>query len=194
MRGDSATICILDRGVSLNLCVIEKLDEVLTGLPYKCAVVPESADVVYHLTSLGDAQEPSQDLTEDADKTGRLVSLRPLVDSGIIRVQPETSMEYFDLVTELSRSFSGISAKVFALARIFGSTVATDDSVTQRLAMNFLPEVPLVTTTELIRTWAMTHQIPSVDVEAVVRQIASRAHFIPNASDPQFAWWNKFMV
>ena len=82
-------------------------------------------------------------------------------------------------------------AMSLAIAQSRNLALVTDERKARRLARENAPELSLITTTEIIHTWA--HGKEPSEVTAVVHSILTRARFLPADSDPLALWWNKML-
>ena len=76
-----------------------------------------------------------------------------------------------------------------ALALHRGCAVATDDRKARRVFGEFMPDVPLVSTLELMKLWADESQIPLDELRAAMDAMRDRASYVPSSRDPLFEWW-----
>lgn len=92
---------------------------------------------------------------------------------------------------DLARHLDDGEAASLAVAIHRRLPLATDDRKARRLAQASTPAVELVTTSELLRGWAMDQDEPAARVSGALRGIELRASFVPGRNDPHHGWWMK---
>ena len=93
---------------------------------------------------------------------------------------------------ELARHLDDGEAATLAIAHRRRWPVATDDRKAQRLAKSLEPPVLLVSTSALLREWAMTTD-SSRQIADALRNVERRASYSPRRNDPDRAWWTGAM-
>ena len=84
-------------------------------------------------------------------------------------------------------------AATAALALHRGCAVATDDRKARRVFGEFMPDVPLVSTLDLMKLWADESQIPRDELRAAMDAMRRSASYVPSRSAPLFDWWVSIM-
>ena len=127
----------------------------------------------------------------DPDDAARLIpepiDLRPLIDRKILypcdlAVGLETA-----LFVELAADLDDGEAAALAISQARGWVLATDDRKARREAANI--GVPVVTTPELMKTWADATGAAEADIARLLRDIQTFARFIPHKTMPLHSWW-----
>src|ERR1019366_1772259 len=117
------------------------------------------------------------------------VDLQKLIAAGILTpCQMEEGTEV-DLYVAYAEDLDDGEAMSLAVAQSRHLALVTDERKALRLARENAPELSLITTTEIIHTWAEGKE-PS-EVIAVVHSILTRARFRPADSDPLAPWWHQ---
>ena len=93
---------------------------------------------------------------------------------------------------ELARHLDDGEAATLAIAHRRRWPVATDDRKAQRLAESLEPPILLVSTSALLREWAMTTD-SSRQIADALRNVERRASYSPRRNDPDRAWWTGAM-
>ena len=93
---------------------------------------------------------------------------------------------------ELARHLDDGEAATLAIAHRRRWTVATDDRKAQRFAESLEPPVLLVSTSALLREWAMT-TASSHQIAKALRNVERRASYSPRRDDPDREWWTGAM-
>lgn len=125
-------------------------------------------------------------LEPDGDR--EIIDVDGLVDSGTLALVELLDDELNQFVS-FAREIDDGEAATFAVAANRGLRVATDDRRAQRLAATIDPPIPIVGTTQLLRSWVDASGVPPDRVAEVVRLVERRASYVPRRDDAHFAWW-----
>ena len=176
---------VLDASCLLNLYATGRLREITLAVGGQIEV----ADYVLEREAIYTWQTDSTGTHEEAVP----VDLTPLVEEGIIRVvRLEHSGEQETFVALAALVDDGEAATA-ALALHRGCAVATDDRKARRVFGEFMPDVPLVSTLELMKLWADESQIPRDELRAAMDAMRDSASYAPGSRDPLFDWWVSVM-
>lgn len=126
----------------------------------------------------------------DPDDESKLVrepiNLRPALDAGVLRTFTATDEE-LALFVELVVDLGDGEAMCLAVAQSRGWTLATDDRQARRVASE--RGVPVLTTAEIVKTWADATAAGDATVAGVLRNIRRFARFTPHRTMPLHEWW-----
>ncbi len=93
------------------------------------------------------------------------------------------------LFVELAHMLDDGEAEAMAIAASRGMALATDDRKARRVATELPSAIRLVSTSDLMRSWASTNEIADAAVSAALVAIERRASFVPARNDPNREWW-----
>ena len=186
----SDSLLILDACSAINLLGSGSAEEVLRALPHDVAVARLVMErEVLHVGPEADldpvgVEEPS------ASESTVEISLRPLVDDGLLRVLDLNSDDEHQTYVALALQLDDGEAMTGAIAIHRGALLATDDKKAIRILGKQLPEHSIVRTSELLKDWA-DHGVPASEVRRALRNIERRASFRPPSNDPLREWWDR---
>lgn len=179
-------LILLDACCLINLFATERIEEILTALPYRFATSRLVATKeVLSIARLTEAEGP---LEREVIEPHRLENLENL--SLLDLTSPEETADFVRFAADLDDR----EASVCALAVSRKGRVATDDRKTLRLLSRTLPEVVTMQTPELLYEWAHLCKIPEVTTRDVLRLVRQRARFYPPRDAPYFEWWAGFFA
>ncbi|MBI1901864.1 MAG: hypothetical protein HYS13_12230 [Planctomycetia bacterium] len=92
-----------------------------------------------------------------------------------------------DLLLQLVKEVDEGEAACFAVAKNRGWLLATDERLTENLARKH--GVKIVTTPELVKSWADTTRAGEKEVASALWNIQTYAHYIPRKALPLCSWW-----
>ncbi len=176
---------VLDASCLLNLYATGRLREIALAVAAQLKV----ADYVLEREAL---------YTWHTDPSGIRVEAVPLdltllVKDGLIRViqldHPEEQSTFVALAALVDDGESATAA--LALHR--GCSIATDDRKARRVFGEFMPDVPLVTTLDLMKLWVDESQLPTDELRAAMDAMRDSASYMPSSRDPLFQWWASIM-
>jgi predicted nucleic acid-binding protein len=117
----------------------------------------------------------------------REVNLTAAFEAGLLhRCDLEGEAE-LALFVQLAAVLDDGEAACLAIAKARGWTLATDDRKGRREAAAL--GVPVVTTAELMRAWAIATSATCADVARLLQNIQTFARFTPHKSMPHYQWW-----
>lgn len=96
-----------------------------------------------------------------------------------------------DETARLSRWLDDGEAEGLAIAASRGMAFCTDDGAVNRLVLGQDLQVLLVSTPELLQTWARGNANRIASLPAAVKRIAGLGRFTPSRSSPHLDWWIK---
>ncbi|MCL5997147.1 MAG: hypothetical protein M1546_13990 [Chloroflexi bacterium] len=171
---------ILDACCIINLCATDRMDEILVAIPTKVAV----AEYVKEIEVL---------TVRNADSgNDRRIELRAQIDRGLIGIislgDEIEEILFVNYAAALGDDGEAMTSAI-AVNRHWG--IATDD----RRAISFLhreaPQLPVVTTPDLLRNWADAHSPSLDDLRLTLQKIRNNAKYEPPRSHPLREWWEE---
>ena len=115
------------------------------------------------------------------------IDLQPVIDAGLVRVCEVGGGTETALYVQFAGQVDDGEAMCLAIAKHRGWLIATDDRKALRLAES--EGVDTITTPELIKKWCDAVGPSDKELGAVLRQIESRASFVPRVGSVLYAWW-----
>lgn len=122
------------------------------------------------------------------------VDLEPLIKSQVIQVcdfeTPEEQELFVNLVVDLDDG----EAMSVAIALSRNWYLATDDKIARRVFKeNNSNNDFLISTTDLIKRWSESENIPDSELKSILLKVERKASFRPPKSDPNLQWWNDIL-
>lgn len=104
------------------------------------------------------------------------------------------SPQEIDMMVHLASSMDDGEAEGLAIAACRGMSFCTDDGAVYKLVAAEGMQVRLVSTPELLQTWAGGEPARQVLLPTVVRRASELAKFRPHRSNPHRAWWDQLLA
>ena len=181
----STRTLILDACCLLNLYATDRLREIAMALPYQFVVadyvLEREALYVWLPDSIGGPTERIH------------IDVSPLVAEGLITVVRLEHPEEEALFVDLAASVDDGEAVTGALALCRGYLLATDDRKARRILSEHGQGVGLVSTLELVKSWAEAASITDSELRHALEAIRSGASYVPGERDPHYEWWQELM-
>lgn len=172
----------LNRRLPLDACSLINL--VASCIPL--LEIAESAGREFVVTTIAAAE--SLFVVGNEDESIVPISVQYLAAGGQLSVTPLTLPELTRFV-HLARSLDDGEASTLAVACERGLELATDDRRAIRVAAE--SGVPVMTTSQLMRTWAERSKAAGPEVSRALQSIEHGGNFSPARNDPERAWWTK---
>jgi hypothetical protein len=171
---------LLDCCSLLNLYASRRMAEILQVLPVRCAVAEAVISEAAYVLRGGDGEDAAE--REPLD-------LQPFTAFGRIEVwRLETEAEFTSFVG-LAAEIDDGEAATCALCFHRAGAVVTDDRKTHRVMARSASQIPVVTTSQLLKCWAEATHAEEVVLRTMLLDIQTRARFVPGKQDPLLAWW-----
>jgi len=170
---------VLDTCVLINLLATGRATEIVRVIAPARMVCSAVAEESLYLRSLEAQGQP-----EHAD-------LQTLIAAGVFTPCQIEGVAEEDLYVTYALELDDGEAMSLAIAQSRNLVLVTDERKARRIARENVPHLPIISTAEIIRTWAEGKE--KRDVVAVVRSILARARFRPADSDPLALWWNEML-
>lgn len=175
-------LLFLDACCLLNLFATDRIEEILSCLPYRCATSRlVAAKEVLSIGTSGGATGLSEREVIPPDRLERLPDL------GILDLETDAEVSAF---VRFALELADGEASVCALALTHQGGVATDDRKALRVLARDAPTVSTVQTPELLHDWAQRLKLPDHEVLGALRRVRDRGRFYPRRDAPKFDWWD----
>lgn len=175
------SLLLLDASCLLNLYATGRLRDIALSLPYRLGVadyVLEQEALYIWLPGLSETREEQVP-----------VDISSLVKEGIIEVLGLEYSEEEAAFVNLAALIDDGEAITGALAMHRGHGVATDDRKARRVLSEQTPSIPLVSTLDLVKSWAEKALVPQQEVQAALVSMRIGASYLPGERDPLYEWW-----
>ncbi|MSQ14901.1 MAG: hypothetical protein EXR50_03455 [Dehalococcoidia bacterium] len=108
----------------------------------------------------------------------------------VVDLRPGAEMTAFvEFATELDDG----EAAACAMAVVRRGALVSDDRKARNVLSQRSPNTRILTTCEMMQTWAESVAISRSDLAKVLRDIEERASFRPGRNDPLWEWWQQIM-
>jgi predicted nucleic acid-binding protein len=124
-------------------------------------------------------------------RTVRRIAIETMVSSGIVRICAPADEVETALYVEFAASLDDGEAMALAIAKNRGWRLATDDR--KALTRARAAGVAVVTTPELMRSWALRKACPQPQLVEALTRIETLAKFVPTDESPAALWWRKVL-
>ncbi len=121
------------------------------------------------------------------------VDVSALLADGLMTVVRMEHMEEQAIFVDLAASVDDGEAVTGALALTRAYLVATDDRKARRVLSERSQAVGLVSTLELVKSWAETASIPESELRNAIDAVRTGASYVPGERDPLYEWWRELM-
>lgn len=170
---------VVDACCTINLCAAGNLLTLLPSLGAEWYVPALVAGETLYL------RRPDPD--DAAKLVKERIDLKPIFDAGVLRTCDAESAEEIATFVDLAVILDDGEAMSLAIAKHRGWTLATDDRKARRVAAE--RGVPVLTTTEIVKSWADTTRADESAVASILRNIQTFGNFVPHRTMPLHAWW-----
>lgn len=128
--------------------------------------------------------------TGDPNAPRELIELRPLIDSGLLKVCRIEGEREAQLYVDYASVLDDGEAMSLAIALSRELVLATDERKARRLFSEAAGDQQrLISTSALVRHWAEAERIPADRVKAALTRIEERARYQPPTTDANYKWW-----
>jgi hypothetical protein len=175
---------VIDSCCVINLYAAADLHTVVPPLAHRFHVPAQVLDETQYI------RQP--DPADPGNLVRRKVELTPALDAGLLHRCDLDGPEELGLFVQFAATLDDGEAACLAIAKVRGWTLATDDRKGRREAAGL--GVPVVTTPELLKTWADATQADAAAVAGLLRNVQEFARFVPHHTMPLHAWWIKMLA
>lgn len=174
---------ILDACCVLNLYASYQMESILASIPAQVVI----SDYVKDREVLYVWAGPVGNELEERES----VDLESFVDNGLINVavlnEEAESSTYVNFTSQLDDG----EAMTGAIAIHRNWAIATDEKKAIRLFQQEAPENQIITTPEIIKHWADSHNPSPETIKTVLRNIRSRGRYFPDKQNLLYDWWQR---
>ena len=170
---------VLDTYVLINLLATSRAAEIVRAIAPSRMVCSAVSEESLYLRPLEAEGQPEP------------VDLQTLIDAGVFTPCQIEGVAEEDLYVTYALELDDGEAMSLAIAQSRRLVLATDERKARRIARENAPELPIISTVEIIRAWAEGKE--RRDVSAAVRSILARARFRPPDSDLLAIWWTEML-
>lgn len=181
--GNSETqLLLLDACCAINLYATGRIEEILSGLPYRFAMAKQVQGEALSIRRGGDGDDAHQ---------REPVAWGPLVASGRLEVLALGSEAEVTAFVSLAAEMDDGEAATCALALHRGYGVATDDRKARRVLARLAPRMTVRSTLELLYRWCQVRGTDPAEVRILLTNVRQRGNFLPPRGDPLRPWWER---
>jgi hypothetical protein len=172
---------ILDACCVINLFASGKMPSILETIPDKFAI----AHYIIEKEALAIYGGPDGDVMQ----TKKVIDLSPFVGSSLLTLaSPSYEDEYMDFVN-FTRYLDDGEAITGAIAKYRSWGIGIDEKRGISFFRREIPQLPLLSTAELIKYWADSANPSGSLLSDVIQNIRSRARYSPGKGHPLYQWW-----
>lgn len=181
----SRSCIILDACCVINLYASGEMGEIIRCIPESIA----TSSYVKEREVLTIFDGPP----DDVRSIRKEIDLNPFIESGLLIVAKLESTEEKQTYINLAYDMHDGEAMTGALAIHRDWALATDDrKVTNYFSRN-APEVPILSSLEIIKHWVDGTSPPSETVCTVLRNVRLKARYEPDRNHAFYEWWQENM-
>jgi predicted nucleic acid-binding protein len=182
----TSRIIVIDACCLLNLLATRREVELAAALGASLVVTPQAQGETCFLCG------PPEPDDEEQLPTRVPVELSPLLRSGRLRVHDfgEEVAEAFELCANFLRDADASSV---ALAATLKVALASDDGKVQKVARRLYPELPVISTLQLVREGVERLGVVGEGLRELLCDLRLRGNFEPPRRDPERAWFEAVM-
>ena len=173
---------VLDASIVINLRASGYLSEIVHSLPFRCLVARYVLDVeALYINEIPD---------EQGDRARTTIESDHVEDAGIVVVQHDESQSIANTIVLLANAgMSGIGENItaaIAVERRCG--VAMDDKRATTVLRASFPDIPILTTFDLVKHWSTFADIDTAVVGDALRLIRLRGNFRIAKGHHLYSW------
>ena len=169
---------LLDACCLINLHATGRLGDILRSLNAPSLVTETVRAVEVVRADALDALNPPGERLADLIRTGLLA----VVDFE----SDEEAGRFLDFAAQIGGDGEAAS---LALASSRGYAVATDDRRARGFAKREVPNVPLVYSLEIVRTWSERRGVPADALREALESLREHGSYVPGRAHPEYEWW-----
>lgn len=176
---------LLDASTVISLYAGRRMQTILRSLPMKAAVVDLTCqqEILY---IWGGSDDNVRVYKEEID-------LQPLFDCNLLVEVSLENDEYTTMVNLAACKLGNGESAATAVALHRGWGVCTDDYQALSRIYRVAPGVPCITTSAILRHWAITTQASDADIRAVIQAMHRRGGYGCGEPDGQAAWVQQYL-
>jgi len=180
-RASPREALILDACCVITLAASGRMAGIVASLGMPVAVADFVREREVRLLASGDPEDPG----------GGAIDLGSLVDAGLLEIVGlERGDEHLTFL-DFARHVDDGEALTGAIALHRDWAMATDDARACAFLAREAPQLPLLSTPELVRHWVEQERPSAGAVREVLARIRRRARYAPGRNHPLARWWEE---
>ena len=116
------------------------------------------------------------------------IDLSGAMSNGSVKVDNELFTEELEAYVAYAALLDDGEAVTIAAAELRNCGIVTDDLRAWKVLQAYAPDVPRMTTLNLIKSWSERKFVDGVVVRDMFTDIRIRARFIPSPKEPDYVW------
>ncbi|MBW2624427.1 MAG: hypothetical protein JRD68_16075 [Deltaproteobacteria bacterium] len=172
---------ILDACCVINLCASYQMESILESIPAQVVI----SDYVKDREVLVILTGPDDNVFEERES----VDLDPFVDKGLISIAALDEEEEANTFLNFASQLDDGEAITGAIAVHRDWAIATDDKKATKLFTREAPKIQVISTPEIVKHWADSHNPSSETIRAAIKNIHLRGRYFPDKQHPLYNWW-----
>jgi hypothetical protein len=176
----SPTPLLLDASCVISLYASSQMESILHAYPAQVSVV----DVVRTCGMLDVWDGPAEKVRQHKST----VNLLPFIAAGVLVEVPFENIDVRMVVNLAAYGLNNDECATMAVAYRLGWGVGVDNVTSWRRIVAMLPQISLVSTSQLLKHWADTQHITIQDVCAVMQSMRRRGGYRFQKHDPLGDW------
>ena len=169
----------LDACSLINLYATRKLEELANDLGIRFVVMSKvyPGEAHYIFSRVG-------------SERGELeaIDLSRAINNGSIKIDGELSTEELEVYVAYAALLDDGEAMTIAAAELRNCGIVTDDLRAWKVLQEHAPDVPRMTTLNLIKSWSERKSVDGVVIRDMFNDIRIRARFMPSPKEPDYVW------
>lgn len=184
MLASSYNGMILDACCVINLYASGCMQTLLTALPQSLAVASYVREV--------EALRVFTGSPGNRFGTYESIHIDSMIESNLLQVVTPTAEEEHIVLQLSSTPIDSGEAITAAIALRRQWLLGTDDKAAIALLTQKAPELPIVSTLDILKYWVDTTRPQCEAVEKILCNIQQRARYRPHQSHPLYFWWKQY--
>lgn len=175
-------LLIIDACCLINTCASGKLAEIIEGTPFDYVVSKTVHDTEMVDTEVIDSLNPINMRYDD------------IINNGLLKVvdfSGESEIRKFLFYAQIIDG-DGEAASL-AIAEGNDYILATDDKKAIKITKEYAPNVQLLTTPELMKSWVDTSDPSEQEIKEALSNITVHGRYKPSKNNPLKSWWEEIL-
>lgn len=174
---------ILDACCVINLYASYQMESILESIPAQVVI----SDYVKDREVLVILAGPDDNVFQMREP----VDLKPFVETGLINIASLDEEDESNTFLSFASQLDDGEAYTGAIAFHRNWAIATDDKKAARLFKREAPENQIISTPEIIKHWADSHNPSSETIKTTLKSIRLRGRYFPDKQHPLYSWWQR---
>jgi len=171
-------LLIIDACCLINICASGKLAEIIEGTPFDYLVSKTVHDTEMVDTEVIDSLNPINMRYDD------------IINNGLLKVvdfSDESEIHKFLFYAQIIDGDGEAASLVIAEGSDY--ILATDDKKAIKVTKEYAPNLQLLTTPELMKSWFDTSDITEQEIKEALSNITVYGRYKPSKNNPLKSWW-----